>query len=125
MVDQELKTYLIAMEERIGARIEERIDASEKKLEERIGARIEERIDASEKKLEQRIESRLDESFTHWSRHILTEMGLRFDEVNQRLDRMDATLTNHGKQIAAGTRAIGGFTEWGQQSGSRLYPSAI
>jgi hypothetical protein len=41
-----------------------------------------------------------------------TEMSTRFGEVNGRLDRMDATLTNLGKQVAAGTRAIAGFTEW-------------
>lgn len=40
---------------------------------------------------------------------LVTEMGIRFGEVNQRLDRMDATLTNHGRQIAAGTKAIAGF----------------
>jgi hypothetical protein len=34
------------------------------------------------------------------------------DEVIGRLDRIDATLTNHGKLIAAGTRTIAGFTEW-------------
>ena len=35
-----------------------------------------------------------------------------FAHVNQRLDRIDATLTNHARQIAAGTRSIAGFTEW-------------
>jgi hypothetical protein len=43
---------------------------------------------------------------------IITEMGIRLGEVNQRLDRMDATLTLHGKSVAAGARAIAGFTEW-------------
>jgi hypothetical protein len=43
---------------------------------------------------------------------IITEMSTRFSEVNGRLDRMDATLTNLGRQVAAGTRAIAGFTEW-------------
>ena len=38
--------------------------------------------------------------------------NIRFSEVGQRLDRMDATLTNLGKQLAAGTRTIAGFTEW-------------
>lgn len=37
---------------------------------------------------------------------IITEMGIRFGEVNQRLDRVDATLVNHGKQLAAGARAL-------------------
>src|ERR1019366_1013185 len=37
---------------------------------------------------------------------IISEMGVRFGEVNQRLDRMDATLVNHGKQLASGARAI-------------------
>lgn len=39
-------------------------------------------------------------------------MGIRFGEVNQRLDRIDGTLTNHGKQIAPGARSIAGFNEW-------------
>jgi hypothetical protein len=43
---------------------------------------------------------------------LLGELGNRFNEVNQRLDRIDATLVNHGKQIAAGARAIAGFNEW-------------
>lgn len=48
-----------------------------------------------------------------WTVHLLIdEMGIRFGEVNQRLDRIDATLVNHGKQLAAGARAIAGFSEW-------------
>jgi hypothetical protein len=43
---------------------------------------------------------------------LVNELGTRFDDVNQRLDRMDATLVNHGKQIAAGARAISGLHEW-------------
>jgi len=43
---------------------------------------------------------------------ILSEMGTRFGEVNGRLDRMDATLQVQAKQIAGGTKAIAGFTEW-------------
>lgn len=43
---------------------------------------------------------------------VITEMGIRFGEVNGRLDRIDATLVLHGKQLAAGTRAIAGFQEW-------------
>ena len=45
-------------------------------------------------------------------RSLETEMRAGFTEVTQRLDRIDTTLTLHGKQIAAGTRAIAGF---GQQ----------
>jgi hypothetical protein len=43
---------------------------------------------------------------------IISEMGVRLGEVNQRLDRMDATLVNHGKQLASGAQAIAGFKEW-------------
>lgn len=43
---------------------------------------------------------------------IITEMGIRFGEVTQRLDRIDATMVNHGKQLAAGARSIAGFGEW-------------
>jgi hypothetical protein len=35
-----------------------------------------------------------------------------FGEVNQRLDRIDNTLVLHGRQLAAGARAIAGFNEW-------------
>ena len=28
------------------------------------------------------------------------------------MDRIDATLVNHGKQIGAGARSIAGFNEW-------------
>ena len=40
------------------------------------------------------------------------EMKDGFGAVNQRLDRIDATLGHHGKQLAAGARAIAGFNEW-------------
>jgi hypothetical protein len=43
---------------------------------------------------------------------MITEMGVRFGEVNGRLDRIDATLVNHTKQLASGARSIAGFTEW-------------
>ena len=43
---------------------------------------------------------------------VITEMGVRFGEVNGRLDRIDATLVNHAKQLGGGTRAIAGLTEW-------------
>jgi hypothetical protein len=47
---------------------------------------------------------------------IITEMGIRFGEVNQRLDRMDATLVLHGKQLGAGARSIASLTEWVSKS---------
>lgn len=43
---------------------------------------------------------------------LISEMGTRFGEVNQRLDRIDATLVLHGKQLSSGARAIAGFNEW-------------
>ena len=43
---------------------------------------------------------------------IITEMGIRFGEVKQRLDRIAAAPINHGKQLAAGARAMAGFAEW-------------
>jgi hypothetical protein len=42
---------------------------------------------------------------------IITEMVIRSGEVNQRLDRIDATLVEHGKQLAAGARALAGVNE--------------
>ena len=42
-----------------------------------------------------------------------------FGEVNQRPDRIDATLVNHGKQLAAGARAIAEFNEWVGKPGFR------
>jgi hypothetical protein len=43
---------------------------------------------------------------------LVSEMSVRFSEVNQRLDRMEATLVQHGKQLAAGTRVLASFNEW-------------
>jgi hypothetical protein len=43
---------------------------------------------------------------------IVTEIGIRFGEVSQRLDRVDATLVEHGKQVAAGAQALAGLNEW-------------
>jgi hypothetical protein len=38
---------------------------------------------------------------------IITEMGIRFGEVNKRLGWIDATLIQRGKQLAAYVQAIG------------------
>jgi len=43
---------------------------------------------------------------------LLTELRIRFGEVNQRLDRMDATLTNDARQLSAGARSIAGLAQW-------------
>ena len=58
------------------------------------------------------LKAALRESAEWMVRLLIDEMGIRFGEVNQRLDRIDATLINHGKQLAAGARAIAGFSEW-------------
>lgn len=58
----------------------------------------------------------LKESAEWVANMVITEMGIRFGEVNQRLDRIDATLVNHSKQIAAGARSIAGFTEWASKA---------
>ena len=43
---------------------------------------------------------------------LITEMGIRFGEVNRRLDRIEATSVSYGKQLAAGGRSIAGLNEW-------------
>ena len=43
---------------------------------------------------------------------LITELGIRFQEVTERLDRIDASLTLHGKQLGTGARAIASLTEW-------------
>ena len=58
------------------------------------------------------LKAALRESAGWMVRLLIDEIGIRFGEVNQRLDRIDATLVNHGKQLAAGARAIAGFAEW-------------
>lgn len=60
----------------------------------------EERFDRLESKIESAVQT------------LLTEMGIRFGEVTQRLDRIDATLTNHARQLGAGARSIAGLAEW-------------
>ena len=43
---------------------------------------------------------------------LISELRIRFGETNGRLDRIDAKLTLHSKDIAAGTKKIAGFQEW-------------
>ena len=45
-------------------------------------------------------------------RSIINEISARFAEVAQRLDRIDSTLVLHGRQMAAGSRAMAGIHEW-------------
>jgi len=45
-------------------------------------------------------------------RSLETEMHTEFGEVKLRLDRLDATLTLHGRQLGAGARAIASLVEW-------------
>jgi hypothetical protein len=61
---------------------------------------------------ENRLRVFMRETTDHLLDAILSEMGTRFGEVNARLDRVDATLQVQAKQIAGGTKAIAGFTEW-------------
>jgi len=54
-------------------------------------------------------------------KRIITEMASRFGEVNQRLDRIDATLMHHGKRLASGARVIAGFNGWVGKGPRRLW----
>lgn len=54
----------------------------------------------------------IQESLDRVLNAVIGEMGIRFGEVNQRLDRMDITIKYHAKELSAGARAIGGMTEW-------------
>jgi hypothetical protein len=49
--------------------------------------------------------------FASLSREI-GEVKSGVQRVEARFDRMDATLISQGKLLAAGSRAIAGFTEW-------------
>ena len=50
--------------------------------------------------------------FGEWITNLLiNEMSTRFGEVNQHLARIDATLVNHGKQVGASVRVLGGLSE--------------
>jgi len=62
------------------------------------------------------LKAALKESAEWTTNLLLGELGTRFNEVNQRLDRIDATLVNHTKQLAAGARAIAGFSEWSSKA---------
>jgi hypothetical protein len=100
-MDEELKTWLAAME----ARLDQRFDARLKDTE----ARLEQRFDA-------RLDARLDEAFTRFSQHILNEMGSRFDEVKAQLNSMDARLKLHAGLIQSGARAMARFSKFGEDS---------
>ena len=88
-MDEELKTWLAAME----ARLDQRFDA--------------------------RLDARLDEAFTRFSQHILNEMGSRFDEVKAQLNSMDARLKLHAGLIQSGARAMARFSKFGEDSEER------
>lgn len=49
-------------------------------------------------------------------RSLETEMRDGFGAVNERLDRIDATLQLHGRQVAAGARSIAALTEWASKA---------
>jgi hypothetical protein len=50
--------------------------------------------------------------FENLFRSLETEMLLRFDKVDARLERIDNTLIAHGRQLGSGARSIAGLTEW-------------
>lgn len=62
MIDEELKTYLDAKFAEVGTQTREFVD------------------------------TRIDAAFTKFSQHVLHEVGLRFDEVNVKLESIDSRL---------------------------------
>ena len=61
----------------------------------------------------------LEESFTRWSQHILSEVGARFGEVNQRLESIDTRLKLQAGLIQSGARAMARFSEFAETSEQR------
>jgi hypothetical protein len=47
-------------------------------------------------------------AFTHFSQHILHEVGSRFDETNKRLESIDARLKLQAGLIQSGAMAMAG-----------------
>jgi len=85
----------------------DRIDASIK-----VQGRL---FESSLKEQGQHFESALKEQgrlFENLFDSLKSEMHQEFGEVKARLDRADATLVQHGKQLAGGARALAGFNEW-------------
>jgi hypothetical protein len=107
-MDEELKTWLGAMETRLDQRLEARLKDTEARLEQRFDAR-----------LDARLEARLDEAFTRFSQHILNEVGSRFEEVKTRLDSVDARLKLQAGLIQSGARAMVRFSEFAENSEDR------
>jgi hypothetical protein len=123
-MDEELKTWLGAMETRIDQRFEARLKNTEARFDARLQdteARLEERFDA-------RLDARLDEAFTRFSQHILNEVGSRFEEVkarfdsvdarfdsvDARFDSVDARLKLQAGLIQSGARAMARFSEFSE-----------
>jgi hypothetical protein len=48
----------------------------------------------------------LQESADQFAERMIAEIRTRFAEVNERLDRIDRTLTSHGQRIAEMTRVL-------------------
>lgn len=61
----------------------------------------------------------LDKAFTHFSRHILHEVGSRFDETNRRLESIDTRLKLQAGLIQSGARAMVRFSEFSENAEAR------
>ena len=58
-----------------------------------------------------------DETLTRFSQHILHEVGRRFDEVNKKLESIDAQLKPEAGPIQSGAQAMVRFEGFAKNSG--------
>jgi hypothetical protein len=61
----------------------------------------------------------LEDAFTRWAQHILTEVGTRLNETNQRLESIDSRLKLQAGLIQSGARAMARFSEFAETSEQR------
>lgn len=67
----------------------------------------------------------LQEALTEFGQHILHEVGTRFDEVNVKLESIDARLKLQAGLIQAGARSMARFSEYAETSEQRWVSLAL
>jgi hypothetical protein len=95
------------------------MDAELRQYLEGMESRMESRFDAKLAAMDTRFDAKLEASFIRWSQFILHEMGVRFSEVDRRLESIEARLKLQAGLIQSGARAMARFSEFAENSEER------
>ena len=137
-MDDELRTFLGAMEGRLTGRIDVlaghvdvltgRVDALAGNVDVLTGrvdvltgrvAKTVTILAALDERIEARIDKKLDESFTRWSQFMLDEMSSRFGKMNNRYESLDARIKLHAGLLQSGARSMARYSSFSENSEER------